>query len=181
MNFKFVLVISMLLSVNSMATEKLSIETVFDNYKLALQSYDTDKITRLIHPEELKRFRAAFDVALLGEKAHEAEKALLPLFSVTSVEKYSELSDRDVYVRMNEFVLKNQTSMVDSLRLSQIKLLNVSINDDLANVKYSLAMNIEGRDAHSEVIQKLKIHDGEWLLLLPHNAEATISKIKASF
>jgi hypothetical protein len=48
-------------------------------------------------------------------------------------------------------------------------------------VTYNLKMTVEGTPVSSHVVQTLKSHNGQWLLLLPSTADATIAGIEARF
>jgi hypothetical protein len=50
--------------------------------------------------------------------------------------------------------------------------------NELSYITYTLGLNIEGRYVNKDVVQKLKLHNGKWLLLLPPNGEATIAVLK---
>jgi hypothetical protein len=53
--------------------------------------------------------------------------------------------------------------------------------NELSYITYTLGLNIEGRYVNKDVVQKLKLHNGKWLLLLPPNGEATIAGIEARY
>ena len=46
---------------------------------------------------------------------------------------------------------------------------------------YNLGMTVNGKAITTQVVQKLKLYDGKWLLMLPSTAEASIAAIEARF
>jgi hypothetical protein len=150
-------------------------------YAEVTRKYDTAAMAALIHPEALKRFRITMDSALAGPKGEQAERELLPLFAVTTRTAYSALSDVEAYKRLNDTVAKSAPGLIGMMATSVYEIVGSTIKDGIAYVTYNLKMTVEGAPVSSHVVQTLKSHNGQWLLLLPSTADATIAGIEARF
>jgi hypothetical protein len=64
---------------------------------------------------------------------------------------------------------------------SVYEIVGTIIRDGTAYVTYNLKMTVEGTPVSSQVVQTLQSHNGQWLLLLPSTADATIASIEAAF
>jgi hypothetical protein len=157
------------------------VEAAFLDYTTATKAYDTQKMSALMHPEALRKFRATFDAALQGPKKEMAAKQLLPLFSLTSAAEFAELSDIEAYKHLNDTIAKTAPQVVDMMAGATFKVVGSFLKDDLAYVTYKFGVTIDGKEVTSEVVQKLKLHDGKWLLMLPATSESAISAIEARF
>ena len=144
----------------------------------AIKTYDTAIIANMMHPQALGQFRTTINKALQGEKSDLAKMELLPLFSVASIEEYMQLSDAEAYKRLNDVVAKAQPQLIDLMKSSNFEVVSESTKEDLVYITYSLTLTIEGQTISQDAVQKLKEHDGQWLLMLPSDGEATIAGIE---
>jgi len=178
---------TVLVSLLSVATWQVAaqaqpgIETAFLAYAEATKSYDTRQMTELMHPDALKRFRTTIDAALRGSKKDLAATELLPLFSITSAEDFAQLTDVEVYKRLNDTIERTAPGLVDMMSKAKFEMLGSFLKDDLAYVNYNLEITVDGKAISTQVVQTLKMHDGKWLLMLPSKAEASIAGIEARF
>lgn len=156
-------------------------ESVFMEYAEAARSWDVDRIVSLTHPEALSTFRETIDNALTGKKSDQARKELLPYFSVSSYEEFKLLSDDVVYQRMNDTVKKNLPHLVDVLANSEYEITERLDNGSEVVIVYRINFLIEGNSVAKETLQRLKLYDGEWRLLLPPDSEATIANLEAMY
>ena len=138
-------------------------------------------MTALMHPDALKRFRTTIDAALRGSKKDLAATELLPLFSVTSAEDFAQLTDVEVYKRLNDTIARTAPGLVDMMSKAKFEMLGSFLKDDLAYVNYNLVITVDGKAISTQVVQTLKMHDGKWLLMLPSKSEASIAGIEARF
>jgi hypothetical protein len=156
-------------------------EAAFLDYAQATKSYDTGKMSALMHPEALKRFRAIFDAALQGPKKDLAAKELLPLFSLTAAADFAQLTDQEAFKRLNDTVAKAAPQIVDMMSGATFAVVGSFLKDDLVYVTYNFGVTVNQKAMSSQVVQKLKLHDGKWLLMLPSTAEDSIAEIEARF
>jgi hypothetical protein len=156
-------------------------EAALLDYAEATKSYNTQQMSGFMHPEALMRVRATVDAALRGSKKDVAATELLPLFSVTSVEDFAQLSDVEVYKRLNDTVAKSAPMLVAAMSSAAFETVGSFLKDDLAYVTYNLKLTVDGKAINTQVVQTLKMHDGKWLLMLPSTAEASIAGIEARF
>jgi hypothetical protein len=156
-------------------------ESAFLEYAQLTKTYDTQKMSELMHPEALRRFRSVFDAAIHGPKAEQAAQSLLPLFSASSAADFAKLTDFQAYKRLNDTVVKSAPELVEMMSTSTYEIVGSFMKNDLAYVTYTLGVTVKGQAVSSQVVQTLKMHDGRWLLMLPSTAEATIAGIEARF
>lgn len=150
-------------------------------YAEATKSYDTRQMSGHMHPEALKRFRATIDAALQGPKKDLAAKELLPLFSVATAPEFDQLTDVEAYKRLNDTIARSAPKLVEMMAGATSKVVGSFLKDDLAYVTYDLEMTVDGKAIKSQVVQKLKLHDGKWRLMLPSTAEASLAGIETRF
>ncbi|MGZ0079070.1 hypothetical protein [Methylomonas sp. YC3] len=181
MNIRAVLLLTAVLVCGGAAADNSEINQAMHQYATALGAYNTRLMTDLMHPEALSTFRNTFDAALKGPKSSQAERELLPLFGVSTMNDYRRLTNKEAYQRLNDVIARGQPNLVQMMRSSRLDILDTSLKGDVAYVVYSLKVSIQGRDVSKDVVQKLKKHDGKWMLLLPPTAEATIEGIHAEF
>jgi hypothetical protein len=156
-------------------------EAMLLEYAQATKSYDTQRMSGHMHPEALKRFRATIDAALQGPKKDLAAKELLPLSSVATASEFTQLSDVETYKRLNDTIARSSPKLIDMMSGATFEVVGSFLKDDLAYVTYNLEMTVDGQEINTQVVQKLKLHDGKWLLMLPSTAEASIAGIEARF
>ena len=92
--------ICLLVSCFAFAQDKSGAEAALTKFVEATKAYDTARMASSMHPEALQRFRAVIETALKSGKADLAKAELLPLFSVSSVEDFSKLSDVEMFKRL---------------------------------------------------------------------------------
>lgn len=163
------------------AQDKAAAEAVMLQYAAATKSYDTVAMTRLMHPEALQVVHTTFDAALHGPKSDLAKKQLLPMFAVTSVDAFSALSDAETFKRMNDTIAKGAPELIDLMSTATYEIVGSFVKDDTAYVTYNLTLTVDGRTVTTQVVQTLKVHDGQWLLMLSSTSEAAIAGVKAQF
>jgi hypothetical protein len=156
-------------------------ESAFIEYAQVTKSYDTQKMSEFMHPEALRRFRSVMEAALHGPRAAQAEAELMPLFSMSSAAEFAKVTDLEAYRRMNDTIKKSSPELVEMMSTSTYKIVGSFVKDKVAYVTYDLAITVKGKGVRSQVVQKLKQHEGKWLLLLPSTAEASIAGIEARF
>ena len=181
MKFFSLLIVGLVFSLSVQASDQSEVESVVDRYFESIQVYDTAIMSSMMHPEALKRFRTPILNALEGSKREQAKMELLPLFSVSNVEQYKSLTDVEAYKRLNDFVAKAQPQLIALMKSTDFEVVNIALKGDIAYVNYTLTMNIQDQSVEKDVVQKLKLHDGSWMLLLPPDGEATIAGIEARF
>lgn len=103
------------------------------------------------------------------------------MFDVSTLTDYRKLTNKEAYQRLNNVIARAQPNLAQMMRTSRLDIVDASLKGDVAYVAYSLTVNIQGRDVSKDVVQKLKKHDGKWMLLLLPTAEATIAGINAQF
>jgi hypothetical protein len=151
------------------------------SYADAAKSWDAERITQLMHPEALRQARAAFDGALLGENQARARTELLPMFSVATYEEFSKLSDFEVFQRLNEAVATSAPEILDLMAGARYEIIAETERGDEVILNYVLIINANGQEIRQDVVQRLKQHEGDWLLLLPATAASTIAGIEARY
>jgi hypothetical protein len=176
-----VLVLALAASWQGIAQSQPDAEAALLNYAQVMKSYDTEKMSKFMHPEALTRFRTTIDTALQGSKQGLAVKELLPLFSVTTAADFAQLSDLEVYKRLNDTVAKTSPELLELMSGATCEVVGSFLKDDIAYVTYTLGLTVNGKAMNTQVVQKLKLHDGQWLLMLPSTAEASIAGIEARF
>jgi hypothetical protein len=150
-------------------------------YTEATRVYDPALMTRFMHPEALRQFRTTIDAALAGPKSGAAKAELLPLFAVQTVEEFRALSDFDAFMRMNETVSKASPELMQLISTARYEIVGTVHKDGLAYVTYMLTIVVDGKSVSSQVVQTLKPHDDQWLLMLPASAGAAVAKIEARY
>lgn len=165
----------------SHAEDLSSVKGAMLAYEEALQSYDSSKMADLMHPDALTRFRNTFNAAFAGDKQESAQKELLPLFLVSDLNEYYEMTDREAYRRLNEAIKQSQPQLVEIMKSAKLELNEQMPKEDVTLVVYTLSMTINGQNVSQKIVQELKRQNDQWLLLLPPTAEATIARIEASF
>src|SRR5690349_12822558 len=168
-------------SCQAFAESHPDVEAAFFKYAEASKIFDTQQMTNAMHPEALGRFRKTIDAALNGPKKDQAATELLPLFSANSVDEYSKMSDVEVYKRLNDTIAKSAPELLELMSQATYEIVSTSLKDDLAYVNYNLTMKIEEKEIKQLVVQTLKKHEGNWLLMLPSTAEASIAGIEKRF
>jgi homoserine acetyltransferase len=165
---------------NSQA-EDANVEKTLNKYFDAVKDYDVAKMSELMHPFALERFREVFDKAFHGSKKEEAIQNLLPLFGVEDLSKFEAMNNIEAFERMNKFVARSSPDLIEMLKQSKVSIVTSSIKDDTAYVVYELSLSVGEKSVTQEVVQKLRKSNDEWLLLLPATAEATIVNINAEY
>jgi len=147
----------------------------------ATRAYDTARMASSMHPEALQRFRTVIEGALRSGKADMAKVELLPLFSVSSVEDFSKLSDVEIFKRLSDSVAKAAPQVIELMAKSEFEILGTVVTGDIADVTYNMTINVEGQSVKQEIVQKLKPSNGQWMLLLPATSESTINNIESRY
>ena len=150
-------------------------------YFEAVRVYDTEVMADMMHPQALKQFRDSMDGALNGPKSDLARTEILPIITVSSIEEYQSLSNRETYKRLNDVIVKTQPDLLALMKNSEFKIVTENIEGDIAYFTYALQINMDGQSFSKDVVQKLKLSDGKWMLLLAADAEATIAGIAARY
>ncbi len=156
-------------------------KVMLSKYFEAIKMYDTSKMADLMHPDALKQFRDCFDNAFNGSKSDLAKSEILPALEVQTIEDYKKLSDREAYKRFNDFIANSQPRLVELMKKSQFSIVTENIQGDISYFTYLLTLNIEGKTISKNVVQRLKINNGQWMLLLAEDAEASIAGIAARY
>ncbi|WP_172564215.1 hypothetical protein [Vibrio navarrensis] len=176
-----ILILSLFVSLQVQADEQIKVHQVAEKYFSAVKSYDVSVLADMLHPEALSKFRAAFDGAFGGSNSEQAQKDLLPLFSVSGVKEFNSLTDVDAYKRMTAFFAKAEPNLLETMKSSTFSIANVSVDGDVAYVNYSMTMKINGRPLSQDSVQKFKLFNDNWLALLPPSGEATIMNINTRY
>lgn len=174
-------VLGMVLSYAALASEESGTKAVLTQYFDAIKVYDASSMANLMHPEALGLFRSTIDRALEGENKELARQELLPLFSLASMGEYSDLTDLELYQRLNETIGKTQPDLVAIMESSKFEFISEAARGDVMYVTYALTMSVDGQEISTDVVQKLKKHDGQWRLLLPADGEAAVAGIEARY
>jgi len=181
MKYFSLLITALLFNLSVQAADRAGVERVFSDYSAAVQVYDTAAIASLMHPDALKKFRISITNALNGNKSALAKRQLLPLFLVSTIEQYSKLSDFEAYKRLNDFIVQAQPQLIALMKGSEFEIVDIVFKSELAYITYTLTMTMQGQLVSKDAVQKLKLHNGTWLLLLPPSGEATIASIVTRF
>ncbi len=64
---------------------------------------------------------------------------------------------------------------------SDYELTGEATHGDEVIITYILTLQIKGQKLSKEAVQRLKQHEGKWLLMLPPDGEATILRIEAAY
>lgn len=151
-------------------------------YTEASKSFDTQRMAGLMHPEALQAFREAFDGAFRGDNADRAKADLLPIFAVGSYEEYTALSDMEAFRRLTEALATAvDPAVLDIMATADYEVAGQVEDGDEVLVTYYMMIEIEGETIREEVVQRLKQHDGRWLLMLSPDSAATIAGIQAAY
>ena len=175
------LICFMVISFYSQSEDVSGAKLALLDYFEATKTYNTTAIANSMNPEALSRFRSTINTALLGNKSELAKKELLPLFTVSQLDEFMGLSDIEAYKRLNDFIANSQPDLIKLLKFSDIDIISEIKRDDIVYITYTLIMVVEGRKINKDIVQKLKQHNGLWLLLLPPNGEATIAGIESRY
>ncbi|MEO1543510.1 MAG: hypothetical protein AAFR75_05755 [Pseudomonadota bacterium] len=170
-----------LLSGHVCAQERADAQLALLAYFEATRTYDTVTMSSMMHPKALYRFRNTINLALRGPNSEAAESTLLPLFAVNSVSEFEALSDVEAYQRLNDVIASSVPELIAMMRDASMEIVGETHRESIVYVTYVMKMKIEGEEIEVEVVQKLKQHDGVWMLLLPSKADATIAGIEAEF
>jgi hypothetical protein len=173
--------ICLLASGVAVAQERSPAESALAKYMEASQAYDTVRMANAMHPEALQRFRGVIVAALEGGKGDMARAELLPLFSVGTPEELARLSDVEAFQRMTDAAGRSAPQLLELMAQSKFEIVGSVVTDGIAYVTYVLTIPVEGRTLSQEVVQKLKQNGGQWMLLLPTTAEATIVGIESRY
>ena len=173
--------ICLLISCFAFAQDKSGAEAALTKFVEATKAYDTARMASSMHPEALQRFRAVIDAALNSGKADMARAELLPLFSVSSVEDFSKLSDVEMFKRLSDSVARAAPQVIELMAKSEFEILGTVVTGDIADVTYNMTINVEGQSVKQEIVQKLKPSNGQWMLLLPATSESTINNIESRY
>lgn len=171
----------LLVSSVAVAQDRESAELALEEFVEASQVYDTARMASLMHPEALQRFRGVIVAALEGSKGDLAEAEMLPLFSVSTPDEFSKLSNVETYKRLTDAVARAAPQLIELMANSEFEIVGTVITDGIAYVTYAMTITLEGRPVSQDVVQKLKPNDGRWMLLLPTSAEATIAGIESRY
>ena len=156
-------------------------EAAMLSYADATRSFDAERISRLMHPEALQRFRDTFDGAFLGENSDRARADLLPMFSVSTYDEFQALSNTEVFQQLSETIFRVVPELSVMMADSEYEPIGIVTRDDEVYLTYVLTVSLEGRSVSQEIVQRLKQHEGEWFLMLPPKSEATIAAIEAQY
>ena len=173
--------ICLLVSCFAFAQDKSGAEAALTKFVEATKAYDTARMASSMHPEALQRFRAVIETALKSGKADLAKAELLPLFSVSSVEDFSKLSDVEMFKRLSDSVARAAPQVIELMAKSEFEILGTVVTGEIADVTYNMTINVEGQSVKQEIVQKLKPSNGRWMLLLPATSEATIANIESRY
>jgi hypothetical protein len=165
----------------SYAEEASDAKVVISKYFEALKVYDTTIMSGLMHPDALEQFKNVFGDAFNGPKSDLAKSEILPVFKVGTVEDYRKLSSREAYKRFSDFVVSAQPDLRKLMNESNFSIVNENLNNDIAYFTYLLTLNINGQTINKNVVQKLKLNNGNWMLLLAEDAEASIAGISSRY
>lgn len=142
----------LLISSSLLAQEKSDPESALRVYFNAVKVYDTEVMSKLMHPDALARFRRTFDAALLGPKSEQARAELLPLFEVTSIDEFASLSDMSAFKRLNETVKNNVPHLVEMMSISEFEIVGKIEKDDVTYFTYTLTAFVDGQRISSDAV-----------------------------
>ena len=165
----------------ALAEEVSGPETAMLKYADAAKSFDAERITQLMHPEALQKFRVAFNDAMDGENGTRAQAELLPLFAVSTFEAYKDLSNEEAFKRLNETVSRGSSELTAAMGDSEYEIIGRVQEGEEVVLAYALTVTIKGQRLRQEVVQRLKQHNGVWLLLLPTSADASLAGLEARY
>ena len=178
---KIIIIIVAFFCAQAYSQENASPDNVMSSYARAVNAWDVDSMSDLMHPDELKRLREAFNNAFSGDKSESARAALLPLLSAKTYSEFQNLSDREVYRRMVEYIEKLSPELLTVMASAKYEITGQQQSNDEVIVQYRLTMNVEGQSISQDAVQRVKQHEGSWFLMLPPESEATIAGIDAQF
>ena len=173
--------ICLLVSCLAVAQDKAGAEAALTKFVEATKAYDTARMASAMHPEALQRFRAVIETALKSGKGELAKAELLPLFSVSSVDDFSKLSDVEMFKRLSDSVARAAPQVLELMAKSEFEILDTVVTGEIADVKYLMTITVEGQSVKQEIVQKLKPSNGQWMLLLPTTSESTIANIESRY
>lgn len=171
----------LLISCLAFAQDKAGAEAAMTRFVAATQAYDTARMASSMHPEALQRFRAVIEAALESGKGELAKAELLPLFSVSSVDDFSKLSDVEMFKRLSDSVAQAAPQVIELMAQSEFEILGTEMTGEIAEVTYAMTIKVEGQGVRQEIVQKLKPSNGQWMLLLPATSESTIANIESRY
>lgn len=179
---KFIVLFFILFSKSPLFADQTSdAKIVLSKYFESLNAYDTSLMSDLMHPEALFQFKDVFNKALDSPKSELAKSQILPLFRVNTTDEFKKLSNRDAYKAFNDLVVNAQPEIRRIMNQAQFAIVTTDIKNDLAYFTYRMSLNINGETINKNVVQKLKLHDGHWMLLLAEDAETSIAMISAKY
>lgn len=181
MKYCYCLILGLLIAMTTQASDKTDVERIFYQYFDSVKVYDISMMSSLMHPEALAQFRRPFTEAFNGKKSEQAKKELFPLFNVTNIEQYDKMTNVAAYEELNNFIVKTQPEIVILMKDTEFKPIDINVKNDVAYVTYILSMNYQGSLINKDSIQKFKLHEGNWMLMLAADGEATIAGIDAQY
>lgn len=159
------------------ADQAADAKIVLTKYIKSMKTYDTSLMSDLMHPEALAQFKGVFNGALNGQKSELAKSEILPLFKVRTAEEFKKLSNKDTFKIFNDLVVSTQPEIFKIMKQSQISIVTSDIQKDIAYFTYNITLNIDGQTVNKNVVQRLKLNNGNWMLLLSEDAETSIAMI----
>ena len=82
---------------------------------------------------------------------------------------------------MNEVIAASAPELIDMMKNAQINIISLNNQDELIYVIYSLGLEVKGQEVSKEVVQKMKLHNEQWMLMLSAEAAATAARINARY
>jgi hypothetical protein len=154
----------------------------FNHYFDAVKVFDTATMANAMHPEAMAQFKDVMDFALLrGPKSAQAQIDLFPILEIASEDAYQQLSGKDIFAKLMGLAAKTQPMLLEVMKDASFSIVSSRIEGDIAFVDFTAAITINGQATHQASMQRLKQHNGEWLLLLPPETEATITALSARY
>jgi hypothetical protein len=161
------LVSAVLLSAQTTETTETP-ETVARQIGAATKAGDWAGFTKIMHPEELAKFKRLFRpiIGATGEKLGEQ------FFGVQTQAAYDELSDSQAFERFMRGMLQQAPDVMGILSTSEMVMLGrVDESPELSHVVYRVEMKVEGVLVSKISVMSLKKHAGTWRGLLTAEIE----------
>lgn len=181
MKYWIALIALALAASSAFSQEYAGAKAVMLDYIKTVKAWDTERMAEYMHPEALSRVRMVFDEALQGDRQSLARAHLFPVLSVSTYREFSELSGAQVFRRVYEQATASTPGLRELMSRTEYEILGQEVTGNEVVLTYEITLKSQDKEVVQKVEQRLKQHEGEWLLLLPPDSEATIGSIKARY
>lgn len=158
-------VVWLLMPAGGLAQDRGDPETSARAYIEAVQRQDYDDMSRLTHPDELRRFRDAVRTMVAAETS---DAVLQDMFEVADSTAFLALSAHDVYARFLRAVMSGGPEEEEFFESMEVTMLGrlPSSEPDVVVVRYAISFNVEGAPPPMDDSVRLKRYGDEWRVLL---------------